>query len=152
MTQPPNPQAGTPSSTPSQASASQTASPNTQSGKLARKFLDNILEPLDELGKALMGDLWRTFYLSVQDAIAMSLLLRIPSLVGKWILGKSFSDFAVCLQESPTSPTRYACFVIVTADIFLWLLLAARIIGRFWQDLSDFWAQKGGSRHGSNNP
>jgi hypothetical protein len=152
MTQPPTPQAGTPSSTHSQTSASQIGSPNTRSGKLTRKFLDNILEPLDELGNALMGDLWRTFYLSVQDAIAMSLLLQIPGLIGQWILGKSFSDFAVCLRESSTTPTRYACFVIVASDFLLWIILTARIVGRFWAELSDLWKKKGGSGHGSKQP
>jgi hypothetical protein len=152
MTQQSNPQVKTPSGTSHQAPIAQTVNLKTKPGKLTKNFLHNIWEPLDELGKALMGDLWRTFYLSVQDAIALSLLLQIPSLIGKWILGKSFSDFGICLQESVLSPTRYACFVIVTADFLLWIVLAGRVIGRFWADLQSLRKSKGGSGHGSKQP
>ncbi|MGA9379928.1 MAG: hypothetical protein WBV73_14285 [Phormidium sp.] len=60
----------------------------------------NIWEPLDLVGKALMGDLWRRVYLSVQDAIALSIVLQVPGLIGQVIIGKSFCNFLVCLQES----------------------------------------------------
>lgn len=104
------------------------------------------------MGKALMGDLWTTTYLSVQDAIALSILLQVPGLIGQWIIGKSFSDFSVCLQESALGPTRYACFIIVASDFLLWIVLAGRIIGRFWVDLRELRKSKGGGGHGSGQP
>ena len=47
----------------------------TETGKRAERLLLNIWEPLDVLGRGLMGDLWRTVYLLVQDAISLSLVL-----------------------------------------------------------------------------
>ena len=99
-----------------------------------------------------MGGYWKTVYLSVQDAIALSVLLKIPELLGQWILGKSFSDFGVCLKENALGASRYACFIIVISDFLLWIIIAGRIIGRFWEDLSDLRKGKGGSGHGSNKP
>lgn len=118
-------------------------------GRRIEKFLMNLWEPLDLLGKALMGDLWRTVYLSIQDAIALSLILQVPSLIGQLILGKSFSSFDICLQENPLGVNRYACVIIVASDFLLWIVLAGRILGRFWADLSDLRNSKGGTGHGS---
>ncbi|MGK7876597.1 MAG: hypothetical protein AB4426_25875 [Xenococcaceae cyanobacterium] len=50
MTQPQNPQ---------------TSQPKTPWGKRTEKVLENIFEPLDLIGQRLMGELWRTFYLTV---------------------------------------------------------------------------------------
>jgi hypothetical protein len=160
VTQPQNPQAPQPSpvshsgsspTTPSasQANTNQSTALNTGAGKHTKHFLQNVWESVDQIGQALMGDLWRTVYLSIQDAIALYLLLLIPDSIGKWIFGKSFSDFGICLQENALSPTRYACFIIVASDFLLWIVLAGRIIGRFWVDFSSLWKGKGGSRHGS---
>ena len=107
------------------------------SGRLVQKLLLNVWEPLDLLGQGLLGDLWRTTYLSIQDAIALSILLRIPGLIGRLIIGKEFTSFDVCLQENALGALRYACFIIVTSDFGLWFILAVRIIGRFWADLGD---------------
>lgn len=82
----------------------QTSSPQQPSstvkttwGKRTEKVLENIFEPLDLIGERIMGELWRTLYLTVQDAIALSLILQIPSAIGQWVLGKDFSGFDVCL-------------------------------------------------------
>ncbi|MEH2212851.1 hypothetical protein [Nostoc sp.] len=115
----------------------------------AEKFLATVLAPIDVFGKALMGDLWKTFYESIQDAIALSLLLQIPSLIGRWILGKEFSGFDVCMQESQFGVNRYACFIIVISDFCLWIVLAGRIISRFLSDLNQLLAKKGGKRVGN---
>lgn len=109
--------------------------PKTRTGKRTQQLLLNIWEPLDVLGHGLMGDLWRTVYLSIQDAIALGVLLQLPSLVGRVIIGKDFSSFDVCLQENALGVSRYACFIIVTSDFCLWIILAGRILGRFWADL-----------------
>jgi hypothetical protein len=122
------------------------------SGRRTEKILIGVWEPLDLLGNALMGELWRTVYLSIQDAIALSILLRIPGLVGQWIIGKDFSTFDVCLQENAFGASRYACFIIVASDFLLWIVLAGRIISRFWADLSDLIKGKGGNGHGSGRP
>jgi hypothetical protein len=107
----------------------------TKAGKRAERWLLNIWEPLDVLGLGLMGNLWRTTYLSMQDAIALSILLQLPSFIGRVIIGKDFSGFDVCLQENPSGVSRYACFIIIASDFCLWIILAGRIIGRFWTDL-----------------
>jgi hypothetical protein len=129
-----------------------TQPPKTPWGTRTEKILENIFESLDRLGQRLMGELWRTFYLSVQDAIALSLLLQIPSLIGRWIIGKEFSSFDVCLKENALGASRYACFIIVASDFLLWIVLAGRIIGRFWVDFSSLWQKKGGSGGGSSQP
>jgi len=121
----------------------------TETGKRAERLLLNIWEPLDVLGRGLMGDLWRTVYLSVQDAIALSVLLQLPSFVGRIIIGKDFSSFDICLQENPLGVSRYACFIIITSDFCLWIILAGRIIGRFWLELSEL---KRGNKNGSSQP
>lgn len=118
----------------------------TEAGKRAERLLQNVWEPLDVLGRGLMGDLWRTVYLSVQDAIALSILLQLPSLIGRAIVGKDFSSFDVCLQENAFGVSRYACFIIITSDFCLWIILAGRIIGRFWIDLRGL---KRGNKRGS---
>lgn len=88
----------------------------TATGRFTQQVLMHIWEPLDVLGRSLMGDLWRTVYLSVQDAIALSTLLQLPGLVGRIIIGKDFASFDVCLQENALGVSRYACFIIVTSD------------------------------------
>lgn len=121
----------------SQAPDPNSSSPKSLWGKRIERFLDNILEPIDLVGQRLLGDLWKTFYLTVQDAIALGLLLQIPSFIGRIIIGKDFSSFDVCLQENALGPSRYACFIIVTSDFLLWIVLAGRIIARFIVDLKN---------------
>jgi hypothetical protein len=111
-----------------------------------------VLSLVDFLGKKLMGDLWRTFYLSVQDAIALSLLLKVPSGVSWFILNKSFSTFDICMKESGLGADRYACFIIVASDFMLWVVLSGRIIGRFIEDMKAFIARKSNSSGGPNAP
>lgn len=101
------------------------------------------------LGSSLMGDLWENVYLSIQDAVALSILLQLPSLIGRIIIGKDFSAFDVCMQESPLGISRYACFLIVTSDFCLWIVLAGRILGRF---LADLHRLKQGSKEGTEKP
>ncbi|MEL6352233.1 MAG: hypothetical protein AAFR58_10735 [Cyanobacteria bacterium J06627_28] len=100
-----------------------------------KKLLQSIWEPIDAVGSVILGDLWPTFYQSVQDAIALSLLLRLPSGIGLLIIGKSYSGFDACLRESGWGVNRYACFIIVGSDFLLWVVLAGRIIGRFLSDI-----------------
>jgi hypothetical protein len=110
----------------------------TQSGQYVQQKLSQIWEPLDLIGKALMGELWRTVYLSIQDAIALGVLLQLPSLIGQWIIGKDFSGFDVCWQEGALSVSHYACCIIVISGFLLWVVLFGRIWGRFiadWREL-----------------
>jgi hypothetical protein len=97
----------------------------------------NVLEFVDQVLYALMGQLGRTVYGSIQDAIAIGIILKLPGLIGEIIIGKDFSGFDICLQESPWGVSRYACFIIVASDFLLWIVLAGRIIARFWADLKD---------------
>jgi hypothetical protein len=147
MNQPPSNQPSQPTPT----SGSQPVQMQTTAGKRTEKYLMKIWGPFDKVGQALMGDYWKTVYLSVQDAIALSVLLQIPDIIGRWVLGKSFSDFTVCLSESPWGASRYACFIIVASDFLQWILIAGRIIGRFWADFSEMRTGRGGG-HGSNQP
>lgn len=143
-----------PKNSPPQKPASQQPSPTVKTtwGKRTEKTLENIFEPLDLIGGRIMGELWRTLYLTVQDAIALSFILQIPSAIGQWVLGKDFSEFDVCLQENALSPNRYACFVIVSSNFLLWIVLAGRILGRFLADISGLRKTKGGSNSGSGQP
>lgn len=75
------PTSTTPQSQPVQ--PTQSVQPKTRLGRRTEVILKNIWEPLDFLGKSLMGDLWRTTYLSIQDAIALSILLQVPGLIGQ---------------------------------------------------------------------
>ncbi len=125
-------------------SLSNAPKPLTKLGKQTQAFLTSFWESLDQLGHALMGDLWRTVYLSIQDAIALGVLLQVPSWVGRIIIGKDFASFDLCQLESPLGVTRYACYIIITSDFLLWILLASRILGRFiaegreqWQNMKD---------------
>ena len=91
--------------------------------------------PINAIGTATMGDLWPTFYESVQDAIALSLLVQVPSFIGSLILGKEYGGLDACFLEDHYDVNRYACFVIVISDFLLWIVLAGRIIGRFLADI-----------------
>lgn len=107
-------------------------------GQRTRELLLSIWEPIDQIGEALMGALWRTVYLTIQDAIALSSLLTIPSLIGKVITGEDYSGFDQCLsQGSIWNVNRYACFIIVTSGFCLWIVLGGRIIIRLFRDLRD---------------
>ncbi len=101
---------------------------------------------MDELGQAVMGQLWRTVYLTIQDAIpqgsaercALSILLQVPSWIGKLIIGKDYSGFDVCVKtETVWSVNFYACSIIVGSGFCLWTVLGGRIIIRLWKDLRD---------------
>jgi hypothetical protein len=109
------------------------------------KVLTAFLESIDVIGNKIMGDLWRTFYLSIQDAIALACLIQVPSLIGKFIIGKEYNSFNVCLSEDSLGPNRYACFVIVAADFGLWAVLAGRVLTRCIQDLMELIKKQGGS-------
>ncbi|MEN8443652.1 MAG: hypothetical protein ABG776_01430 [Cyanobacteria bacterium J06555_13] len=104
-------------------------------GQRTELFLKSIWGPLNAIGRAFMGDLWPTFYESIQDAIALGFLLQIPSFIGALIIGKEYDGFEACLQESIFGVNRYACFVIVISDFLLWIVLAGRIAGRFIANL-----------------
>ncbi|MGK7899816.1 MAG: hypothetical protein AB4352_00105 [Hormoscilla sp.] len=136
MTQPPpNPQqTGLQSSPPP---VQQSPPATTRLGLLTKKVLSNILEVVDQLLWAVMGKLGRTVYGSIQDAIALSILLTIPGFIGELILGKNFSSYDICLLENALGASRYACYIIVTSKFLLWIVIAGRIIIRFWKNLKD---------------
>ena len=109
--------------------------------------LENIFHIIDSVGKRIFGSLWETVYLSVQDAISMAILMKIPSSLGTWITGKSFTGFDTCIKETSLSTNRYICFVMVMSDFALWAILAGRIIARFFQDLKKITQQGGGNKN-----
>ncbi|WP_081431279.1 hypothetical protein [Moorena bouillonii] len=99
--------------------------------------MQHIWTSVDKLGKALLGDMWRSVYLSLQDAIALLVILYIPSLIGQLILSNSFLDFSVCM-ESAIGVQFYASLIIGAANFLLWILIAGRIIGRLWAHFNNF--------------
>jgi hypothetical protein len=141
--QPPNPLDKTSSKSPQ---------PLTKVGKRTQIVLRGFWESLDQIGQGLMGDLWRTVYLSIQDAIALGVLLQVPSWLGKIIIGKDFSSFDLCQLESPLGVTRYACYIIITSDFLLWILLASRILGRFIAEGREQWQNMKDKNHGARKP
>lgn len=99
------------------------------------EFLNTIWELLDTVGKKIFGELWESIYLTVQDGIGLYIIVHIPSLIMLAFFGKTFFSYSVCLSvEDYLSPIRAGCFVIVTADFCVWMVLAGRIIGRFLED------------------
>lgn len=119
-------------------SASPTKTPSRDRRQPTREFLLQLWNPLDEIGKALVGSLWRDVYVTIQDAIALGVLLRIPSAIGRLVIGADYSGFDVCLEAGNVwSINRYACFVIVTSGFALWIVLGGRILIRFGRRLID---------------
>jgi hypothetical protein len=110
-------------------SRSQPQPPQSLRTKQIENRIDTMLQPLDVLGKRLLGDLWRIIYLTIQDAIAISILLAIPN----WI-GNNPSDLRTCLAQSPWHIGRYSCLVIWLSDFCLWIVLTGRTIVRCWID------------------
>lgn len=156
MTTPPNPPPTPLTPTPSQSTPTpiQQSPGNTQSttlptvveppppvttklGTFTQKIVMNVLEFVDQVLYALMGPLGRTVFGSIQDAIAIGIILKLPGLIGEIIIGKDFSSWDICLKENPLGASFYACFIIVTSDFMLWIVLGGRIIGRFRADLKD---------------
>lgn len=156
MTTPPNPPPTPLTPTPSQSTPTpiQQSPGNTQSttlptvveppppvttklGTFTQKIVMNVLEFVDQVLYALMGPLGRTVFGSIQDAIAIGILLKLPGLIGEKIIGKDFSSWDICLKENPLGASFYACFIIVTSDFLLWIVLGGRILGKFWADLKD---------------
>jgi hypothetical protein len=138
MTTPPNPLTPTPTPSPSSPTPVVPSPPvSTKLGTFTQKLVMNVLEVVDQVLYGLMGPLGRTVFGSIQDAIAIGILLKLPGLIGETIIGKDFSSFDICLKESAFGVSRYACFIIVASDFLLWIVLAGRIIGRFWADLKD---------------
>jgi hypothetical protein len=105
---------------------------NPTLGERAETLVINGLESLDQILYKLMGDWGRIIYACIQDAIVLIILLKIPSLILEIILHKNLSNFQVCSTENIWSLSRYACFFSVTANFLLWIVLAGRIIARFW--------------------
>jgi hypothetical protein len=133
-------------------SLSESPKPLTKAGKRTQAFLTGFWESLDQLGSVLMGELWRTVYLSIQDAIALGVLLQVPSWVGRIIIGKDFASFDLCQLESPLGVTRYACYIIITSDFLLWILLASRIVGRFIAEGREQWQNMKDKKYGARKP
>ncbi len=48
--------------------------------------LSLLFEPIDVIGRAIMGDLWKTLCDTLRDAIALSCLLKIPGSIGAFII------------------------------------------------------------------
>jgi hypothetical protein len=140
------------SPTPSEKPSSKSPQPLTKAGKRTQTILRGFWESLDQIGRGLMGDLWRTVYLSIQDAIALGVLLQVPSWLGRIIIGKDFSSFDLCQLESPLGVTRYACYIIITSDFLLWILLASRILGRFIAEGREQWQNMKDRNHGARKP
>ncbi|MEZ2317846.1 MAG: hypothetical protein ACBR15_02440 [Microcoleus sp.] len=136
MTTPPNPL--TPTPTPSSPTPVEQSPPvNTRSGKLTQKVVMNVLEFVDQVFYGLMGPLGRTVYGSIQDAIALGILVKLPGLIFQTISDKKFDDFTSCSHESPWGSSFYFCFIIIGSDFLLLIVILGRTFIRFWRDLKD---------------
>lgn len=109
------------------------------SREATKRFLSKLWGPIDELGKVFFGELWQDVYLSIQDALALSVLVKLPAAVNDWVLGgESFSSFSTCIKEEVGNPNQLACFVVVGSTFLFWLLLAGRLLGRFLENVLRF--------------
>jgi len=97
-------------------------------------WLDKTLEVCSRLGKAIFGKFWLPIiWDTAQDAIGAYLVLSIGGIAGRFIAGKDFSSFAVCLKElqaDQTSVTPYVCYGMVALDFALWGAVLARLLYR----------------------
>ena len=91
------------------------------------KFIEKRIDPY---GEALMGELWRVVFETIQDTIALSILIVIPGVILKLFANADYSDFAQCLAISALNVSRIICFVIVGSGFLLWTVLGGRFIGR----------------------
>ncbi len=95
------------------------------------ELLETLWKPLDTIGQALMGTLWRDVYETFQDAIALCFLFSIPGWIGTLILKEDYSGFDECHNcWNALNVNRYGCYVIVGSGFILWIIISGRIIGR----------------------
>jgi hypothetical protein len=114
-----------------------------RAGRWTYKLLTNLIAPFDVVGRKFLGDYWwTTIRLSIQDTIALSFLLKGLSAIGHFLTGQEFSGLDVCFKESEWNVSRYACFVIVGGDLALWIVIAGRMLGRFFVDLKSIHKSK----------
>ncbi|EGJ28619.1 MULTISPECIES: hypothetical protein [Moorena] len=110
--------------------------PKTRSGKVINELLINIWEPLDQLGKALIGDLWRDVYLTIQDAIGLGILYVIFGWIFHWITKENFTSFDQCWNTwSVWEVNRYFCLVVVLLAFSSCITLCGRILKRLLKDM-----------------
>lgn len=120
-----------------------TSPKNTPKDKIANA-LDEGLGILHVIGEGLLGPLWMMLFESIQDAVVLGLLVKVPAFLSWWVTGKSFSGLDACLLDTTWwSTDRYACFAIVISDYTLWALLIPRILYRFWRELRNITSQGG---------
>jgi hypothetical protein len=95
---------------------------------------ETLLSSIDWLGRTACGDLWKTVCESFQDAISLSLIVKVPNLITYWLTGKEFKGLDSCSTGTTWFSTdRYICLIIVCWDLAGWAVLAARMIKRFIQ-------------------
>jgi len=84
------------------------------------RWLEEKLDVLHVVGTRLLGGLWMTLFESIQDAIVLGLLVKIPGLLSKWVIGQEFSGLDACwLGNNEWSIARYACYAVVISDYTL---------------------------------
>ncbi|MEM9008521.1 MAG: hypothetical protein AAGE59_34050 [Cyanobacteria bacterium P01_F01_bin.86] len=111
--------------------------------EIVAKTLDTWLSTIHAIGERTFGLLWLTLFESVQDAITLGLLVRIPGLLSNWVLDKEFAGLDTCwLENNVWSVSRYACFTVVLSDYALWGVLIPRILFRFYRDLKNLFKEK----------
>lgn len=138
MTTPPNPLTPTPAPSPSSPTPVVLSPPvSTGSGAFTQKVVMSVLEVIDQVFYGIMGKLGRTVYGSIQDAIALGILVKLPGLIFQTISAKNFPDFTSCSQESPWGSSFYFCFIIVGSDFLLLIVILGRTFIRFWRDVKD---------------
>jgi len=104
--------------------------------QLVAQTIDTWLAVVHVVGKRFFGPLWMTLFESVQDAIALGLLVQVPSLLSKFVLGQEFAGLDACwINGNVWSISRYACAAIVLSDYTLWAVLIPRILVRCFRDL-----------------
>ena len=103
------------------------------------------LESINSVGSFLLGDLWKTFCLSVQDALAVGLVLLLPRLIGSILQYGEFERISDCHTLDIDSPRTLACYVIVSSGFLAWILIAGRFLGRFIKDFRALLPRQGGN-------
>lgn len=112
--------------------------PTKQDSQQKVIFLVNAGNFLGRFGKFFLGDFRNDVYTTIQEAIALYLLFKIPGWIGQFITGQDYAGFDQCMAWTQWNVNRYACYAIVASGFSLWIVIIGRIIFRLIKNLLKF--------------
>jgi len=99
--------------------------------KYVERKINAALAVLHVVGKAVLGPLWMVLFESVQDAVVLGLLVKVPAQLSEFVLKTNFSGLDQCWSGySAWDVNRYACSGVVISSYVMWATLIPRILYR----------------------